>query len=188
LFALANSRKGRLWRALSERADDDTACAAAHAFLSEMLARADQSPPYEFFSFALAARGCRTKLLARLGPEASDAIDEFLSLALSHETLNTPSLEGFLHWIERGDAEVKRDMERGRNEVRVMTVHGAKGLEADIVILPDTTPLPDPPGKRGELLFLGDDIVFPLRDEEAPDAVKRAKEAAKAEALKEHKR
>ena len=67
-----------------------------------------------------------------------------------------PSLEGFLHWMERGEAEIKRDMERGRDEVRVMTVHGAKGLEADIVILPDTTTLPGAPGKRkGALLYTG---------------------------------
>ncbi len=102
--------------------------------------------------------------------------------------LNTPSLEGFLHWIERGDIEIKRDMERGRDEVRVMTVHGAKGLEADIVILPDTTSLPDSPGKRGGLLYMDDGVVFPLADGEAPAAVKAAKAAAEIEARKEHRR
>ena len=127
--------------------------AFAHEFLSAARARADFAPPYEFFARALAADGMRARLLARLGAEANDAIDEFLALALDYEALNSPSLEGFLHWIERGDAEIKRDMERGRDEVRVMTVHGAKGLEADIVILPDTTALPDSPGKRGDLLF-----------------------------------
>ena len=84
----------------------------------------------------------KKRLLKRLGQEASDAIEEFLSLALAYEADNTPSLEGFLHWIERGETQIKRDMERGRDEVRVMTVHGAKGLEADIVILADTTPYP----------------------------------------------
>ena len=74
---------------------------------------------------------------------------------------HTPSLEGFLHWVERGEAEIKRDMERGRDEVRVMTVHGAKGLEADIVILPDTTTLPEPPSRKGHLLYDGDGVLFP---------------------------
>ena len=106
----------------------------------------------------------RRKLLKRLGTESNDAIDEFLSLALAYEHANTPSLEGFLHWIERGGAEVKRDMERGRNEVRVMTVHGAKGLEADIVILPDTTSLPDNPATKGHLLYTEDGVLFPLSD------------------------
>ncbi len=187
LFELAGTRKGHLWRALAERRDERPCYAAAHDFLTGALTRADLVPPHEFFSSAL-SRGCRKKLLSRLGPEAADAIDEFLSLALAFEAMNTPSLEGFLHWIERGEAEVKRDMERSRNEVRVMTVHGAKGLDADIVILPDTTTLPDPPGKRGELLFAGDDVIFTLSTAEAPEAVKRAKERAKAEALKEHKR
>jgi ATP-dependent helicase/nuclease subunit A len=69
-----------------------------------------------------------------------------------------------------------------------MTVHGAKGLEADIVILPDTTTLPDSPGKRGNLLYTEDGIVFPLADGKAPQAVKAAKAAAEAEAQKEHRR
>ena len=72
---------------------------------------------------------------------------------MTYERSHTPSLEGFLDWVERGDTEIKRDMERGRDEVRVMTVHGAKGLEADIVILPDTTSLPEPPSRKGHLLY-----------------------------------
>ena len=188
LFALANGRQGRLWRELTERREELPSFASAHAFLSDMLRRADYTPPYEFFAGALAADNMRARLLARLGPEASDAIDEFLSLALEYEALATPSLEGFLHWVERGDAEVKRDMERGRDQVRVMTVHGAKGLEADIVFLPDTTTLPDPPGRRGELLYHDDGVIFPIRKVDACEAVTAAKEIAKQEALKEHRR
>jgi ATP-dependent helicase/nuclease subunit A len=115
-------------------------------------------------------------------------MDEFLSLALEYGAVSTPSLEGFLHWLERGDAEVKRDMERGRDQVRVMTVHGAKGLEADIVFLPDTTTLPDPPGRRGELLYGEDGVIFPIRKVDACEAVTAAKDIAKHEALKEHRR
>ena len=77
-------------------------------------------------------------MLARLGPEAADAIDEFLNLALAHDDSAPPSLQGFLAALREEQREVKRDMEQGRNEVRVMTVHGAKGLEAPIVFLPDT--------------------------------------------------
>src|SRR5690606_40405204 len=69
-------------------------------------------------------------------------LDEFLALALAHEHQYTPSLEGFLHWIGEAETEIKRDMEHGRDEVRIMTVHGAKGLEANIVILPDTCAAP----------------------------------------------
>lgn len=188
LFALAHKRASTLWRAVNARKDELPSFAFAQEFLSEMLARADFVPPHEFYAHALSARGMKKRLLARLGPEADDAISEFLSLSLSYEALNSPSLEGFLHWIERGDAEIKRDMERGRDEVRVMTVHGAKGLEADIVILPDTTSLPEAPGKRGELLYTDDGVIFPVTKAQAPQAVKAAKLAADAEALKEHRR
>ena len=87
----------------------------------------------------LGARGVRRKILARLGHEAADALDEFLNLALDYERRETPSLQGFVAWLRDAQAEVKRDMELARDEVRVMTVHGAKGLEAPIVILADTT-------------------------------------------------
>jgi len=184
LFALSYARKGTLWRELSQR----RIFAEAHTFLTQARARADQSPPFEFYAHALTVWDYRRKLLKRLGNESNDAIDEFLSLALAYEHANTPSLEGFLHWVERGGAEVKRDMERGRNEVRVMTVHGAKGLEADIVILPDTTSLPDNPATKGHLLYTDDGVLFPLSDNAAPEKVKQAKQAALAETLKEHRR
>jgi ATP-dependent helicase/nuclease subunit A len=90
--------------------------------------------------------------------------------------------------VERGGTEIKRDMERGRNEVRVMTVHGAKGLEADIVILPDTTALPEPPSRKGHLLYHEGGVLFPLSNDEAPQIVKAAKARAEEEALKEHRR
>ena len=156
------------------------------AFLAETRARADRTPPFEFYAQAL-TQG-RKKLLARLGPETGDAIDEFLSLALAFEA-RQHAVAGRLPALDlSGGAEVKRDMERGRNEVRVMTVHGAKGLEADIVILPDTTSLPDSPAAKGHLLYTDEGVLFPLSDKTAPEKVKQAKLAAQAETLKEHRR
>jgi len=85
----------------------------------------------------------RKKLLARLGPDAEDPIDEFVSLALGYQDDHAPSLQGFLHWVAAGDAEIKRDLESaGGDAVRVITVHGAKGLQAPIVFLPDTLQVP----------------------------------------------
>ena len=150
-----------MWTELRQRNGETPALTSAHAFLSEMFDLADFAPPFEFYSHALTVRGMRLRLLQRLGHEAGDAIDEFLSLSFAYEAANTPSLEGFLHWVERGGAEIKRDMERGRDEVRVMTVHGAKGLEADIVILPDTAAVPEAMTNKGHLLYTEDGVLFP---------------------------
>src|SRR6202008_4778169 len=87
--------------------------------------------------------------------EANDALDEFLELALNYERKAPASLQGFMAWLRSADTEVKRDMEISRDEVRVMTVHGAKGLEAPIVILADTTTEPaGPPHRQPRLLEL----------------------------------
>src|SRR3546814_5568783 len=65
--------------------------------------------------------------------------------------VHVPSLQGFLHWLAAGAVEIKRDLDAGaRGEVRIMTVHGAKGLQAPIVFLPDTLQVPQP---RGGLLW-----------------------------------
>jgi ATP-dependent helicase/nuclease subunit A len=188
LFTLAQGRKADLWQALAAKRHATPAIAAAYGFLARMLERADYAPPFEFYSHCLTALKGKEKLLARLGQESADTIDEFLSLALAHERSHSPSLEGFLDWVERGGTEIKRDMERGRNEVRVMTVHGAKGLEADIVILPDTTSLPEPPSRKGHMLYQGGTVLFPLSNDDAPEIIKAAKAAAEDETLKEHRR
>src|ERR687895_161275 len=100
-------------------------------------------------------RTWRKAFLSRLGFEANDALDEFLTLALDYEARETPSLQGFVAWLRTASAAVKRDMEMARDEVRVMTAHGAKGLEAPIVILADTTTLPaGPPHLQPRLLDL----------------------------------
>jgi len=110
--------------------------------------------PFAFYAHLL-GRGGRQKILARLGAEANDALDEFLNLALAYESRETPSLQGFVHWLRTASTEVKRDMEIVRDEVRVMTVHGAKGLEAPVVILADTTTEPaGPPIHHPKLLPL----------------------------------
>lgn len=148
LFAIAHGRQTSLWRALSDAAAHDQRLAAVYEGLSALLSRADFIPPYEFYARLLGPDGGRKALLARLGRDAEDPIEEFLNLALDYEREHTPSLEGFLHWVEAGRTEIKRDLEHGRGEVRVMTVHGAKGLQAPIVFLPDTCGVPKGQGDQ----------------------------------------
>ncbi|MBT3789595.1 MAG: double-strand break repair helicase AddA [Alphaproteobacteria bacterium] len=142
LFALAHERQGTLWHELQTRVSENQDWQAAEAFLATLMGRADFVPPYEFFARLLGAMGGRRRLLARLGSEINDPVDEFLALAQTYEQNRVPSLQGFLHWLAAGESEVKRDPELLRDEVRVMTVHGAKGLQAPVVILPDTIRVP----------------------------------------------
>ena len=91
-------------------------------------------------------------MLTRLGPEAAESLDEFLDLALGFDREVPPSLQGFVNAMRSTDVEIKRDMEQKRDEVRIMTVHGAKGLQAPIVFLPDTCMLPRRQGASIHLL------------------------------------
>lgn len=143
LFRLANNRDGHLWDSLRAHSSNAPEFGDALRRLSEYLSLADTMPPFEFYAKILGPLRGRKKLFSRLGREAEDPIAEFLDLALDFERTHPPTLEGFLHWLEAGKVEIKRDMEQeGTNAVRVMTVHGAKGLQAPIVFLPDTMGAP----------------------------------------------
>ncbi len=132
LFALAHGRQGRLWHALQDAGSDPV----AQPMLADILRGADRLRPYELLQRVLVRHDGRRRLLARLGQESAEAIDALLTKALDYERLETPSLTGFLGWLESADLELKR--QAGEGTIRVMTVHGAKGLEAPVVILPDT--------------------------------------------------
>ncbi len=142
LLDLAAGRRGTLWGALAARSADSERFAKVRERLAEWRARAGYERPFEFYARILDADRGREAFHRRLGAEAFEALDEFLALSLSYERGHTPSLPGFLRWLDLAPAEIKRDLDQGRDEVRVMTVHGAKGLEAPIVFLPDTCTLP----------------------------------------------
>ena len=141
LFAIAWDRGRMSLRAALARNGGEK-FAAASARLDRLTEAALRETPFAFYAWLLGAEHGRKRILARLGHEAADALDEFLNLALDYERSETPSLQGFVAWMRAAQSEVKRDMEMDRDEVRVMTVHGAKGLEAPIVILADTTTPP----------------------------------------------
>ncbi|MEO1564184.1 MAG: UvrD-helicase domain-containing protein [Pseudomonadota bacterium] len=160
LFALAHNRPRSLWEAL--RTSD--VHADVLGFLQDMRNRADFDRPYELIELCLSKHHGRERLLARLGPETEDALNELLAQALVFEQNTIPDLVRFIHWFESGTVEVKRDLDGTRNEVRVMTVHGAKGLEAPIVILPDTGPKKTQT-QKGEIKRMPDGrLIWPAAD------------------------
>lgn len=140
LLRLAPDRPASLWAALS--ADTHPRSAAARGQLERWMEEGARLSPFAFYAAVLGRDGGRRAFLARLGGEAADALDEFVAAILTFEAANTPSLEGLLAWLDAAETEVKRDMDVARGEVRVMTAHGAKGLEAKVVILADTCTAP----------------------------------------------
>ena len=183
LYRLAQPRKGYLWAAL--RAAEDRHPTAV-AILRDLRNQSDFLRPFDLIERALTRHDGRRKLLARLGAEAEDGIDELLSQALAYERNDVPSLTGFLTWLQTDDVQVKRQMESGGRKIRVMTVHGSKGLEAPIVILPDTADAR--PNDRDELYMLDDTALWRMpRDTSPPalEAIRRDRaERNKAESMR----
>jgi ATP-dependent helicase/nuclease subunit A len=189
LFALAWDRGAlSLCAALGRRAGETPLFTQAAALLGKLAEVARRETPFDFYAQVLGAGGGRCRFLARLGPEANDALDEFLNLALEYEKRETPSLQGFLAWLRQARAEVKRDMEIARDEVRVMTVHGAKGLEAPLVILADTMTPPAGPRQPRLLSLSGNAVVWAGKKADDSAAMTSARQAALAEARDEYRR
>lgn len=193
LAHLPRGKGKRLWHHLRE--SEDALVQQTVARLRELLARADFETPQALLHWILVGpwRG-RAKLIARLGHEANDPINELVNAAFTYEAAHAPSLAGFIQWFEAGESELKRDPDEAPNLVRVMTVHGSKGLEAPIVILADATSKPgdvreldldeDLPGQAGST---GRTVPLPgVRKEQRIGRIAEADEAARAAELQEH--
>ena len=141
LYTLARPRNGYLWEALRNGNHPETL-----AILHDLRQQADFLRPYDLINRLLTRHDGRRRLLARLGAEAEDGIDALLAQALAYESTEIPSLTGFVEWMRTDDLEIKRQMDAAEDRIRVMTVHGAKGLEAPVVILPDTAKRKPPAG------------------------------------------
>jgi len=187
LFELAWNRKGSLRGSLRAHATD-VLFGAVNAEVDELAGTARRRSPFAFFADVLGPREGRKKFLARLGPEANDALDEFLNLALDYEARETASLQGFLAWLRAAQSEVRRDMEMARNEVRVMTVHGAKGLEANTVILADTTTEPKGAHPPKLLTLSNGAIVWAKRKQDDTGTMEDSRAAAERAAINEYRR
>ena len=164
LFDLCHGRTGDLWQVLRKKQPD------LAAWFRPLVDMAGRVTPYEFFAHVLATPcpadtvSGRRAFYARLSPDIHDALDEFLNAALNYEQQHIPSLQSFVDWFMRGETEIKREQDTARqDQVRIMTVHAAKGLQAPIVFLPDCGKIIHDHNKgRARFLWPEDDRGVPL--------------------------
>jgi ATP-dependent helicase/nuclease subunit A len=177
LYDLAQGRDhSYLWEEFRARAADYP---ETMAILRDLLDNADFLRPYDLIERILTRHDGRRRLLARLGTEAEDGIDALLAQAMAYERRAVDSLTGFLVWMETDDLEIKRQLDSAGNRIRVMTVHGAKGLEAPVVILPEcgawgSPNVPQIVTQQGHALWTGRVDDMPPTLAEAIDAERRA--------------
>ncbi len=192
LYDVSSKRSGSLWERLKKKGD-----VIVTEWLKSLIARAGSEHPYEFFS-RLVQGACPADthsgmraIRTRLGDEAIDPLDEFLNTALAYDASNTAALQGFLKAQEQDRKEIKRELEEGSGAVRIMTVHGAKGLQAPVVFLPDTV--------RTASSAKVDNILWPYKTNEnvplyvpskntAPDAALNARKILEEKAEEEYRR
>ena len=181
----------RLWTHM--RASRAPLVAETRERLGALLARADFELPQALLHWMLVGpwQG-RRKLVARLGREVNDPIDELLNAAHAYAAAHPASLQGFIQWFDAGDGELKREAGEGGDLVRVMTAHGSKGLQAPIVILADATGTPP----TGGALTLTESIpgeesgrtvpIPGLSKDQRLGPITAAHETALAEEMREH--
>lgn len=158
LCKIKNDNKITVFDALQNARSD------IYSDLGQILVWAREMSPYSFFSGLLNHNNIRAKMIAALGTQIIDPLEEFLTICLSYERTQPGTLRHFLKWFVTGGSEIKRDMDASAG-VRVVTVHGSKGLEAPVVFLIDTVRTP----KSEEILqILPDTIPERIRDQNMP--------------------
>jgi ATP-dependent helicase/nuclease subunit A len=197
LFDLAYERQGSLWATLNRRAEERGEWAAARDFLAWAEGESGRRTPFDLLGRVLSrldpsGLSMRRRILTRLGREAEDALDELSAQILAAEGRGVHDLERLTAALERADIAVKRELEGEAKsttggEVRVMTVHGAKGLEAGIVILPDAAATPKPRSNPLLKTEAGGFLFAPRQGEDcdaSADARRLREEKAAAEQLR----
>ena len=184
LFVLCYNRGGvSVWTRLCDNPD----YRRTYLQLRELLDMADYVRPFELYGYVLNKQGGRKKFVERMGLEVEDGLDEFVNLTLAYEQEHIPSLQGFVQWIAGDEVEIKRELEQSEADaVRIMTVHGSKGLQAPIVILPDTVRMVN---VRKESGLLWDDLFYyPLSSGDYDKNCNRIKDEEIIRANEEYKR
>ncbi len=192
LFDIAHGRgEAPLWEALKQ--SDLPAAKTATGRLTRFLQFASKFAPFEFYTRVLdewdaAGRSLKYRVFKRLGMEAEDALHAFLSRALAYQRTGSPSLLHFVQSFEQSEQEIKRELDRADGEVRVMTVHGAKGLQAPIVILPDTTQIPKAGRQGGRLIEYKSGMAFIPSKSDRSEAVNKLHDMDAEDSLAEYMR
>ncbi len=175
LFDIAHTRQGTLWHALPP--------SNIKSWLSDLLARVDYVAPYDLLADVLnqpcpanAVSGLQA-MVARLGHDAVDPLTELLNQAADFGRRLTGTTQEFIDWLLRNAPVVKREAGEHAAEVRILTIHGAKGLEAPVVIMADTVGLPDANNEALPRWLLPDeDLPVPLwaaRRDDEPELFQR---------------
>ncbi|WP_313802012.1 double-strand break repair helicase AddA [Sphingobium sp.] len=170
-------RRTGLWQHLTQTLDD-----ALLDPLRQLLGQADFTTPYRYLEAILSGpMDGRRRLIERLGSEAADPIEELLNAALAFENDDYPSLQRFIDWFDRGEVEIVRDAAAQGDSLRLLTVHGAKGLQAPIVILADACLDPDAGNRADSLEWNGLPIIAPRKAERQGPIGQVAEEASAVE-------
>lgn len=188
IFELSYDRGNfSIFSQLKNKSENNKKYKEAFEYLSGLLSSADFETPFEFFSKVLERDGAKEKFIKRLGKQVKEPLNEFLSLAFEFQKKHLPLMQNFIFWLTRNEAEIKNDMENKADEVKIMTVHGAKGLEAPVVFLVDQVSK-EPAGKK--ILFDEDSEIFlwPAYSENYPVKFKALKETEKQKAYMEYSR
>ncbi|MEZ5690759.1 MAG: double-strand break repair helicase AddA [Rickettsiales bacterium] len=184
LFELAYGRGDTtLWKKLSE----SKKFSASYEILCDLRAKTDFISPFELYSYLLNNLGAYSSFIGRMGEEIADPIDEFMRQIIIYEKSYPKSLQGFISWFTSGSGDVKRDMEQGRDFVRIMTVHSSKGLQSKIVILPDTLSVPSH-NEQDDILWFDDIPICCPTDIHKPDKYTKCYEELKGRFLDEYRR
>lgn len=190
LFGLAHEREGSLWKSMRQNGD-----AVSISWLEKLIAHAAAGHPYEFFSRILQEpcpadrQGGLRAIRKRLGEDALDPLDEFLNSTLAYESMHISTLQGFVKWHTQSSSDIKRELEEGGGAVRIMTVHGSKGLQAPIVFLPDTV---HSKAKAEQILWphrTGHDVPYYRQGKDyIPARVQAAQETIETRSAEEYRR
>lgn len=190
LFILAHDRKKQsLWQALKDKKDKKEKWQNIYDYLEGLLFLSKTAKPFDFISHLLVqpcphnAKSGRQGFFSRLGMEVKDPLDELLSTAQNFEKTNPPGLQGFVHWLTETDMEIKRELSGSSDQVRIMTVHGSKGLQAPIVFIPDAFKTPSAGNKNLSFHWpqaLEDPFLWAAGEEASNTAIAEIKESNKS--------